>query len=496
MYGFLTCAIIAQSSWAKVYGDARAWQGVWCLVQTPDGGYILGTNSADGDGYATLVKTDANGNPQQIRKFWAFVPFTDIIPTADGGYIAVSPDKFDGGVFPEVVKLNASFNPQWIYSYEPLTTNAHSPWSVVRTPDGGYAIGGWGWYPGGQPFILKLNSTGGASWARYIYLDGEPNYTCSMISTSDGGYAMLGDHSSGAADVFLLKLSSTPSVQWAVSIGGPGYEELYFSSYNLIQTADGGYALVCYTDSYGAGSWDIMVVKLDGSGNLVWAKTYGGPGDDGPEGILQTSDYGYLVWGGTGSWGPGGGDLLVMRLDNSGNLIWARVFGEPGVLDVAYSAIQTSDGGYAIGGATGGSEAKALLLKLDANGNYPDCILDCQPSVTSVTPAVAPTTAEIYSANVYRYTDDAPTTINFTTIPMCTPLELEKQPSKNPEMRCAPIPGGLLFVSESKMIVDIYAPDGRLVRREQLKESQTRIPLDPGVYFWQAGPYKGKAVVK
>jgi hypothetical protein len=192
----------------------------------------------------------------------------------------------------------------------------------------------------------------------------------SLIQTSDGGYAIAGTTRSfgaGYADVYVIKLDANGNLQWTKTIGGPA-DEIGFS---LIQTSDGGYAIAGPTQSFGAGKWDVYVVKLDANGNLQWTKTIGGKKDDVGTSLIQTSDGGYAIAGYTESFGAGGLDVYVVKLDANGNLQWTKTIGGKKE-DVGFSLIQTSDGGYAIAGATtsfGAGEADVYVVKLDANGN-------------------------------------------------------------------------------------------------------------------------------
>ena len=88
---------------------------------------------------------------------------------------------------------------------------------------------------------------------------------------------------------------------------------------SLIQTADGGYAIAGDTKSFGAGGLDVYVVKLDANGNLQWTKTIGGPDDESGKSLIQTSDGGYAIAGFTYSFGAGWNDVYVVKLDKNGN---------------------------------------------------------------------------------------------------------------------------------------------------------------------------------
>jgi hypothetical protein len=192
----------------------------------------------------------------------------------------------------------------------------------------------------------------------------------SLIQTSDGGYATASETESfgtGGVDVYVVKLDANGNLQWTKTIGGPG-DEIGFS---LIQTSDGGYAIAGSTGSFGAGWYDVCAVKLDANGNLQWTKTIGGKDFEGGYSLIQTSDGGYAIAGYTESFGAGGRDVYVIKLDAKGNLQWTKTIG--GLDDeIGHSLIQTSDGGYAIAGSTysfGAGWADVYVVKLDANGN-------------------------------------------------------------------------------------------------------------------------------
>jgi hypothetical protein len=165
----------------------------------------------------------------------------------------------------------------------------------------------------------------------------------SLIQTSDGGYAIAGGTISfgvGEPDVYVVKLDANGNLQWTKTIGGPGNE----AGYSLIQTSDGGYTIAGYTNSFGAGEWDVYVVKLNADGNLQWTKTISAKNEDlGKLSLIQTSDGGYAIAGHTESFGAGGDDVYVVKLDKNGDACCAvsqtsRV-GSGGTLDSPTSSI-------------------------------------------------------------------------------------------------------------------------------------------------------------
>ncbi|MBA7535894.1 hypothetical protein ES705_28153 [subsurface metagenome] len=89
---------------------------------------------------------------------------------------------------------------------------------------------------------------------------------------------------------------------------------------SIIQTEDGGYAVAGYTWSKGAGREDAWLIKLDENGDVVWDKTFGGSNEDVARCIIQAEDGGYVLAGYTESKGAGRYDVWVIKLDEEGNL--------------------------------------------------------------------------------------------------------------------------------------------------------------------------------
>ena len=120
----------------------------------------------------------------------------------------------------------------------------------------------------------------------------------------------------GSNDFWVIKLDHQGNMIWDKTFGGRSYDW----AQSLIQTTDGGYAVAGATSSKGAGDRDFWVIKLDSQGNMVWDKTYGGSDGDWAASLIQTTDGGYMIAGGTSSKGAGGKDFWVIKLDVQGNL--------------------------------------------------------------------------------------------------------------------------------------------------------------------------------
>lgn len=164
---------------------------------------------------------------------------------------------------------------------------------------------------------------------------------------------------------------------WAKTYGGIGND--YASS--IQETSDGGYIVAGYTNSFGAGGLDFWILKLDGSGNICWQKTYGRNEWDSAFAIQQTTDGGYIVAGRIGYPPPpeeisvsgakttsSCSGIWILKLDSNGEISWQYCYGMSQV-DKPTSIRQTTDGGYIVIGNTHSSfPADIWVLKLNGNG--------------------------------------------------------------------------------------------------------------------------------
>jgi len=180
---------------------------------------------------------------------------------------------------------------------------------------------------------------------------------------------MLGttlSYGAGGNDFWFVKTNASGAVQWSHAYGGSGQDE----GWRFVQTSDGGYVLTGATTSYGAGSYDFWLVKIDAVGNVIWSRTFGGAADDHAACVIQTLDGGFAVGGHTYSYGAGGGDYWLVKTDANGNMLWNHTYGGPYLDDLNY-IVQTSDGGYALAGFSlsyGAGAQDIWLVKTDANG--------------------------------------------------------------------------------------------------------------------------------
>jgi len=384
-------------SFAKTYGG-WSYDSATSVQQTSDGGYIVaGSTTSFGAGKRDifLIKTDAEGNIIWAKTYGGTEDefASSVQQTSDGGYIVAGwTNSFGTGSYDFLlIKTDANGNIIWAKTYG--GTDDDRAFSVQQTSDGGYIVAGSTWSFDAvvyDAFLIKTDANGNIQWAKTYEVIALDN-ALSVQQTSDGGYIVAGytvTISGVGADIFLIKTDEKGNIQWAKTYGGRSWDD----ASSVQQTSDGGYIVAGGTYSFGAGGRDIFLIKTDAKGNIIWAKTYGGTNDDGAFSVQQTSDGGYILAGETNSFGAGGVDIFLIKTDANGNIIWAKTYGRTNK-DGASSVKQTSDGGYILAGTTisfGAGGADIFLIKTDAKGNIGSCsiVRNVSPRVNTVSPTV------------------------------------------------------------------------------------------------------------
>lgn len=245
--------------------------------------------------------------------------------------------------------------------------------AALQLPDGGYLLASGTYSFGSAPglscdgWLVRLNATGDELWSRTYGGEGWDGLN-SIRETPDGNFVCTGYAGSAFADLWLLKVSPEGEVlfdrRW-------GTEHGWDNGRDLICTADGGYAVVGYTRSFGKGPRSVYFVKTDASGRREWDREYGGEGEDTGVSVLQMADGGYLVGGTTTSSGAGGSDLWVIRTDAAGSVIWDRTYGDS-LAQSGGMLLPARDGDFYLLGSTQRDERldfnDGWLLKIAGDG--------------------------------------------------------------------------------------------------------------------------------
>lgn len=246
--------------------------------------------------------------------------------------------------------------------------------AVNETADGGFIITGYTFSHGtgdADILVVKVDQKGGLVWARSFGGAGtEYGYGCKAV---EDGYVIAGYTTSfgeGSRDIYILKLDFNGEEIWSKSYGGP--------SWDVGMAVDGsnkdGYYVCGYTHSFGEGEEDIYVIKTDPDGRKIWSETFGGERYEFGNSIARTSDGGCVVGATTGTFGKGNADFYLIRIDADGNKIWERPYGNKGRrgygFDWCHSMSLTRDGGSVCVGYTDSQDIMdAHVVKFDDTGN-------------------------------------------------------------------------------------------------------------------------------
>jgi|CXWL01.1.fsa_nt_gi hypothetical protein len=262
-------------------------------------------------------------------------------------------------------------------------------YSIQQTTDGGYIMAGYsqssangdvtdvnhGGINGTLDFwIVKLDADRNLYWNKLLGGDGNEIVT-SIQQTTDGGYIVAGYSNSSANgdvteinngnyDYWIVKLDADRNITWNRLIGGSGTDQ----AQSIRQTIDGGYIVAGFSNSSNSGNvsevnhggYDYWIVKLDGSGNMIWDKLLGGNADEMAKQVIQGNDETFVVAGQSTSSANGnvtgvnhGGifpiDNWIVRLNTNGSILWNKLLGGNGE-DAAQSIQQTTDDGYIVAG--------------------------------------------------------------------------------------------------------------------------------------------------
>jgi hypothetical protein len=241
-------------------------------------------------------------------------------------------------------------------------------WSVQQTADGGYIIAGETESFGAGDYdiyLIKTDSLGDTLWTKtYGGMDNDRSW--SVQQTSDSGYIVVGMTASFGTDfeyVYVIKTNSLGDTVWTKTYGGGFFD----FGYSVEQTNDDGYIIGGSTSSFGAGWYDVYLIKTDALGDTNWTNTYGGADGDIGLQLATTTDGGYIITGYTLSFGAGNGDVYLIKTDSIGDTMWTTTYGGTDD-DYGYSVWQTSDSGYIIAGMTrsfGAGGSDIYLIKTE-----------------------------------------------------------------------------------------------------------------------------------
>ncbi|RKZ31301.1 hypothetical protein DRQ33_07180 [bacterium] len=216
--------------------------------------------------------------------------------------------------------------------------------------------------------IFFVTSVFAQNQLAYIAGEYHSDFGIRIIQTFDGGYAIIGQTISfgaGTWDIFLLKFSPHHSLEWAKTYGGDSVDV----AFDIIQTPDSGYAFTGLTRSFGVGLSDAYIAKVDSKGSLQSFITFGGVEREESWDIETTTDNGFIISGCTESYGAGLLDILFAKFDSSLSVEWIKTVGSDSS-EYSVACVQANDTGFAIVASSKSAPAFPgkhcmLVVKLD-----------------------------------------------------------------------------------------------------------------------------------
>lgn len=483
-----------QSIFQKTFGTTN-YEEAWGGTTTSDSGFIFSGYTNFDNSY--IIKLRSNGDTTWIKNIngGGVDLLYSVQQTNDKGFIfAGRTNGFGaGGQDMFLIKTDTSGNNQWTQAIG--GTSDETVNSVKQTLDGGFILAGNTYSFGAglnDLYIVKVNTSGIILWTKSIGGAGNEN-AYSIIETTDSSFVVVGlttSFGAGDKDIVAVKISKNGNIIWAKTFGGAGDDR----ANSIQETTDGGFIIGGVTSSFGAGNYDFNLIKIDFSGNFSWEKTFGGLGDEWAYSIQETNDMGFVLAGYTNSFGAGNSDYYIVKTNLAGDTIWTKTFGGT-MAEYATSVIQTPDNGYAIfgyGQSFGAGDFDFYFVKTDTNGNGICNQNNSQTSVNSPIPIITNPSFTTASGGVQFFV--SPIISGGTIInSLCTSVGTHSLEYKNSKLYFYPNPTAETFTVElpekeafGLLISDIM---GRLIYER--KNATGTITIDAsdfssGVYFVKA----------
>jgi hypothetical protein len=352
--------------------------------------------------WVRISQTSGNGN-------------TKVIVTADNanagsaGRTVKLTIKPDNNTTPAI--LNLTQNTYSIQPYVSLSGGSKSDWLQASAPasDGGHVSVGWSESNDGDVttnkgkrdlWVVRYAVDGSILWQK-TFGGTDEDFANAITSLADGSYLITGTTYSndgdfltgrGGGDAVVLKIDANGNKIWSRNYGGSDYD----AGFSIIPTSDGNFLVGCASHSFdgdinnqhgipGRGSGDAWIFKINGNGDIIWQKCYGGTGTEAALSVCRSPDGGFVVAAYSANQGANGDvssvigslDFWVFKINATGTLLWNKPCGGLGE-DFPFSITPGIDNGYLIAGYSNSrdnnitqpkGDLDGFLTKFDENGN-------------------------------------------------------------------------------------------------------------------------------
>jgi hypothetical protein len=371
-------------TWSRTYGGAASLQGLFDVRQLPGGrlGVAGYTGSFGGPGPANwLLHLELDTGTVEFERASSSAAggiADGGAVAADGGALFLGRDIIDLFIKHDawVMRVDGAGNVVWSQGFAGQGAGKFFLFDAAELADGSWiAVGSASEFdfPPQRAWIVRLGSRGTVRW-QFEYGAGIAETARAVTPTSDGGFAAAGwSNSSGAGsdDVWVMKVDAHGAILWQRTYGGFDADQ----AEDIVALADGGFAVVGSSNSLTPSAHAPWILRLDSTGGLLWHKVVATDvwGDLGA--VAQTDDGQLVVVGRVAETGFPTNDLWSARLDaGDGSVAWQRAYeGELG--DFGSAVLPLAGAGYVVGGTWGwGFKGESIWLeRTDSLGGLGSC---------------------------------------------------------------------------------------------------------------------------
>jgi Secretion system C-terminal sorting domain len=297
----------------------------------------------------------AQGNT--FAKKYTPPPLYNVLENDNNSIFTIGIDYTKGAV---VTHLNSFGDTIWskVYSCPTCSFQGGSVFDFIKLKDGNLLLAESFWSIGqqGYHFLIKIDTSGNVIWGKYYSYNS--SFSAKLTEGSDRSLYLR-------AGRILLKTDKLGNLKWCKS------NPLFGYSFDIVAVSDG--VITCgygnFNDSTGAYK-DAVLVKTDTAGNIMWKKRYDGSIVDEAQSVIVSRDSSLLITGSTFA-GAGWYDVLLMKTDLSGNILWLKTYGDT-TANQGTSIVETPSRDLLIVGSTYINHSlnipNTLLIKTDSTG--------------------------------------------------------------------------------------------------------------------------------
>lgn len=363
-------SIFAQSIFFETNFGNGIQDNARSVRELPDGTiYVAGYSDAGTNGSVdfTLTKLNKYGTPLWTHYYGDSLMNNCLYmtTTADSNFVLIGETETDSTGL-DILLYKIDTTGKVMIKKQFSIKGNQSGKHILTYSDGGFVISGFNTDSSGTNnfYVIKTDSAGVIQWSTSLgSMDND--YVQMSKETPEGDILIVGDRKKPATqdyDLGLYKLSSSGNLIWEHTYG----DTLNNGSQGVLITSKNKYLIYGESEIFKSSPFDFTLELVDTNGTSIWKKAFGGTISDAIFSATETTDGGFICTGYSSSYSPGL-DLVVLKTDSSGNLLWVHPYGSNGI-DIGYDIIPSIYGGFLIAGITSPEDGDFYLLHLDTAG--------------------------------------------------------------------------------------------------------------------------------